>query len=305
MRRSLDFAFRLMDFAYPAEVSAEDFDGPHGAALRVLQSMDFLGSEPGMNPVSSCPYCFSGTPYPLGDRYLCNECHSEVEQRQLQLWRFDLEAFLRWFARVQKLSDGIEQIDDGLWRIGTLTRGDQATECFFLRGAECSALALRRLAAFRSVLILHGRSEPPRIDGIRAPTLLITEALAIDGERIIARPLTNFIGHQHAGAVRFDRKTGVLQVGDMALGRIPNGSREFAFLNVLAGALGEVVPYADLKRAVCLATGSIDSRDEATFCHRLKSRLKKDHGIPAIDRVIEADRAQGGYRLLREAAIAE
>lgn len=306
MRRALESLFRLMDSTCPAEVSAEELDGPHGLMLRMFHRMSFLASEPCMNPVPSCPDCFSGTPYLLGDQYVCNHCRSNVDKRHLQLWRFDLESLLRWFAREQGLRGGIARIDDGLWRLGALDDGPHhIRECFFLRGEACSDMARRRLAAFSSVLILHGRSEPPQIQVIGARMLAITEALTIEGGRLVVRPLPACLGSRQNGVARFDRSTGVLSLGDDPLGRIPPGTREFAFVDRLSSALGEVVAYADLKRAVCRATGSIDSRDEATFCHRLKSRLKKDHGIAAIDRLIQADRALGGYRLLREAVPSE
>jgi len=302
MRHGLESLLRLLDSAHPADASGEEFDGPCGETFRVFQRAGFLATEPAMNPALSCPHCVAGTPYILGGRYVCNRCRSTVDRRHLQLWRFDLEAFLRWFAREQALTGGVEGIDEGLWRLGTFDRGERVSECFFLRGGESSALARRRLAAFRSVLILHGRSEPPRIDGIGAQVLSIIEALTVEGGRLVSRPLSQLFAHRRGGIVHFDRHTGVLLVGDEFLGQIPSGTREFALIDCLWGADGAVIPYADLKRAVSEASGSSDTRDEATYCHRLKSRLKKEHGIAAIDQLIRADRLGGGYMLVREVA---
>ncbi len=305
MPPSLEFLFRLLDASPPAEISAEELDGPHGELLRACRRLGFLADEPGMNPIPSCPYCVSGTPYLLGDRYVCNHCRSRVARRHLQLWRLDLAGLLRWYSREQGLRGEVERVDDGLWRLGTFDDGRLARECFYVRGRESSDLARRRLAAFRSVLLLHGRDERPQCEALDARFLRMAEALVFRGNRLAVRPLAELLDDRRAGAVRFDRRTGTLSLGTDFLGRIAPGTREFAFLECLAVARGEVVAYGDLKRAVCLATGSIDSRDEATYCHRLKSRLKRDHGIVAIDRLIEADRVTGGYRLLREAVLRE
>ncbi|MBI1812414.1 hypothetical protein HY285_00800 [Candidatus Peregrinibacteria bacterium] len=59
--------------------------------------------------------------------------------------------------------------------------------------------------------------------------------------------------------------------------------------------------YTDLKHFVCDQANSRDGTDEATFCHKLKGRIKTDHHIALIDRLIQTDRKSGGYLLLREA----
>jgi hypothetical protein len=55
------------------------------------------------------------------------------------------------------------------------------------------------------------------------------------------------------------------------------------------------VPYADLKHEVLRRSGSADTTEEATFCQKLKSRLKK--GLPAIDRLVVTTNKGDGYRL--------
>lgn len=302
MRRNLEFVLRLLDTNSPADVSAEDFDGPHGGLLRILQAMGVIASEPGMNPVPSCPYCFRGSPYLLGGRYVCDDCGSRVGKQYLQLWRCDLPAFLRWYAGQQGLSGGIEQIDDGLWRLGTIVSGDRASECFYLRGVHVTDLSRRRLAAFRSVLVLHGKPEPPRLDSGGARSLSLAEVITADDNGLAVQPLRSLLNGA-SGRVSFDPRTGVLRVGDAVAGQVPTGTRECAFLERLELSIGEAVPYADLKRSVRRATGSRDERDEATYCQRLKSRLKHQYGITAIDWLIETDRAVQGYRLVSEARI--
>ena len=94
---SLEFLLGLVDDDTP-HVAAEDLDGEHGPALRLWQSMGFLGSEPSMNPVPGCPHCGEGVPYRLGERFVCNACRSTVDHRSLLLWPIDRDAFLRWLA---------------------------------------------------------------------------------------------------------------------------------------------------------------------------------------------------------------
>jgi hypothetical protein len=305
MHASLEFLFRLLDSSCPADFSPEELDGPCGEVLRVCQRMGFLAAEPGKNPVASCPHCQSGTAYRQNQRFVCNRCRSTIDVRELYLWRFDLRAFLNWYCKQQRLSREPEQIDDCAWRLGTLDTKSAVHECFYLRGKACSDLARRRLSAFRSVLILHGKSEPPSIEGIPARMLLMAETLSMRGTHLTVRRLGECLGSHRRLPVRFDPRSGTLCLGDAFLAKIAAGTREFAFVERLAAAKGEVIAYADLKRAVSLATGSIDSRDEATFCHRLKSRLKKNHSIPMIERLIEADPSMGGYRLVRETVLAD
>ncbi len=301
MHRSLEFLLGLLDDSCPAHAAWEDLDGPHGRLLRTFQEMGFLDSEPGMNPVPSCPDCFAGTPYLLDDHYVCNRCHTEVDRRFLQLWRFDLGAFLRWVADEQRLQGGVEQIDDGLWRLGTLRAGPTNFECFFQRGQRRSELGRKRLSAFRDVLLLHGSPNPPTIDGLLGRIVALAGLLETEGEILTTRPLAVLL--QPGGAVGFDAKTGDLRAGDVSLGRVPPGLREYHLVAALWDYAGELVPYADLKRYVCAKAGSHDGTDEATFCQKLKSRLKHVHGIREIDRLIETDRLGGGYRMKAELSL--
>src|SRR5437879_130066 len=103
MSASLEFLLGLLERDYPAYVAQQDLGGPHRATLAAAHKLGFLGGEPGRNPTAACPYCGEGVPYRLGDRHLCNRCHSTIDPKQLRLWRFDLEAFLRWLASKLKL----------------------------------------------------------------------------------------------------------------------------------------------------------------------------------------------------------
>ena len=263
--------------------------------------MGFIGREPGMNPCRSCPHCLAGTPYPVHDRFVCSLCRGEVDVSYLLLWRCDLEAFLGWLIYEQWLLSNFERLDDGLWRLGTLEGEAQVTECFFLRGEGLSDLARRRLAAFRSVLIVHGKAERPDVPGFDGRVVSLLDVLGVEGDRITARPLRSLLSR--GGAVGFDRRTGSLTAGGDFLGRIPPDTREFYLLAFLADRPGETVPYSDLKRYVCQMAGSQDETDEATFCQKMKSRIKRDHGVEGIDGVVRTDRRGGGYVLVPEVAL--
>ena len=248
-----------------------------------------------MNPVPTCPLCLAGTPYRVERRYLCNHCRGEVPIESLQLRRLDLESMLRWLAIAWNLRGEIKQVSDALWRLGSWEVGVEATECFYLRGESLPEAARRRLLAYRSVLVLHGKPARPAIDGFAGRFLSLVDALHIEADRLVVLPLTS--STRRGGPVRFDRRTGTLHAGEERLGRIPPGSREFHLIACLADAPGAVVPYADLKRHVGAASGSRDETEEATFCHKLKSRIKHAHDVEVIDRLIRTDRRSGGYLL--------
>lgn len=295
MDNKLEPLFRLIDESNPALVTSEDFDGPACAALRAFDAMGFLGSEPGMNPSPSCPYCRAGTPYRLPDAYFCGLCRSAVDPQSLLVWCIDVARFLHWFASEQNLEGETERIDESLVRLGTLKTATSSTECFYARGPSLTPTASRRVRAFRRVLILHGRTEPPEIVGTEPRFLSLADTLTIDGVRLSTVPLASFI--EEGGEVRFDVAIGSLSVGGASLGVIPAGTREFAFIECLYRHIGTVVPYADLKEDVCHRSGSRDSTDEATFCHKRKSRLKRMLAGAPIDELIVADRYRGGYAL--------
>src|SRR5206468_7313793 len=96
--------------------------------------------------------------------------------------------------------------------------------------------------------------------------------------------------------VRFDVGTGSLFVDDRLLGEVPLSSKEFFFLRYLAEHLDAFVAYADLKREVLRRSGSRDTTEEATFCHRLKNRIKK-RWVAEIDRLLVTTNKADGYRL--------
>ena len=54
--------------------------------------------------------------------------------------------------------------------------------------------------------------------------------------------------------------------------------------------------YAELKHFVLREAGSTEQADEATFCQRLKSRIKK-LWIPEIDTLVVTSNKGDGYRL--------
>jgi hypothetical protein len=101
------------------------------------------------------------------------------------------------------------------------------------------------------------------------------------------------------GRVRFDRDTGALVVGATLVGEVPLGSREWAFLDCLFVQRDQFVPYRDLKRAVLQCTGGSGDVEDATFCQKLKSRIKQRY-VPGIDRLVVTTNKGDGYRLRAE-----
>ena len=225
MRESLEFLLWLFNAHDPAHVGREDFDGPHGENLRVFQNAGFIASEPCMNPVPSCPHCLRGTPYPIDVKYFCLECGSEVDRRDLWLWRLDSESFLKWISPALGLDGVPERIDAGLWRMGVFGDSAAVTECFYLRGDQPTERALRRLRAFRSVLIFHGKAEEPDIPGTPARIVSLIEFITVRDGHPRCPPLASFL--RHGGRVHFDPDSGAVYAGDVSLGRIDHGTREF------------------------------------------------------------------------------
>lgn len=294
MSASLDFLLGLLEHTYPAHVAWEDFTGAQDPALRGLQGMGLLSQEAGRNPVASCPHCAEGVPYRLGERFLCTRCRSTIDQRHLLLWRLDLDAFLVWLAEGLKLQGGVRHIDRQLWQLGTGTEGDWRFECFYYRGGALTEAEKQRLAAYRQAVVLYGLTRPGAGDHT-GPVVSLLELLDLKRTLTLAKKPRLFVTR---GAVRFDRQTGALQAGDLWLGEVPVLSKEHAFLTVLADRQDRFVPYADLKTAVLQRTGSQDTTEEATFCQKLKSRIKKKW-VSNIDQLIVANKKEGSYRLRR------
>jgi len=112
-----------------------------------------------------------------------------------------------------------------------------------------------------------------------------------------ATPSRSLIVPSPRDDVRFDPDTGTLWAGDTSLGEVPLGSKEYVFLRCLSTHLDRYVAYADLKREVLRRSGSVDTRDEASFCHRLKNRIKMRF-ILRIDQFLVTTNKADGYRLV-------
>jgi hypothetical protein len=290
MRASLEFLLGLLQRRRPC-VAHEDFAGPHGGLLGLLQGMGIVARRPGANPCPGCPHCGEGVPYPLGGRLVCTRCASTVDLRHLLLWPLDAGAFLTWLARELGLRGGVRAVDESLWQLGTWQQGGEATECFYPAPGPLSAAAARRLAAYRNALLLCGLS-PPTGEAARTPFVSLLEVLR-PGEALAVVGLGAVV--RGRDAVRFDAHSGVLWAGDARLGEVTVGSKEFHFLDCLARNLDRFVPYEDLKRHVLRRSGGGDETEEATFCQKLKSRAKKK--IPRLDRLIATTNKADGYRL--------
>lgn len=292
MSSSVELLLGLLDGDAPG-VSHEDFTGSHGAAVRAWQRKGFLSTTPGENPVPGCPHCGEGTPYQMDDRVLCNRCRSTIDPRWLQLWPFDRAAFLRWLASALRLRGEVRPIDAVLWQLGTRGTGGDQCEVFYRRCGHQSPREQSRLHAYRSALVLFGQAPPPLADGFRGDALSLLEVL--EGT---VTPSARDLGElfRPRGRVRFDAHTGALWLGDAWLGEVPLGSKEYCFLERLAADQDCFVPYADLKRAVLRQSGSRDETEGATFCQKLKNRIKRQF-VSRIDAVLVTTNKGDGYRL--------
>lgn len=293
MHPSLELFLGRLDDADPAFASPEDFDGPHGGALELFQALGFLAVEPEANPVPSCPHCAEGAPAAVGGRFLCTACRSEVQWRFLSVWRFSHKAFLGWLAGRLGLDAGVRQVEERLWALGRLRGGEVRYECFYRRPGPLSEPGRRTLAAFRSVLVFYGLPPAPEDAGVHGPRLSLLDVLEL-GTTVEAMPVADLLSR--GGEVRFDRHSGALWRGDVLLGEVPFGSKEYYFLECLAVRLDHFVPYPDIKAYVLRRAGSVDETEEATFCQGLKSRIKRKW-IPMIDRLVITTNKADGYRL--------
>lgn len=293
MRESMEFLLGLLDRDLAPRVAFEDFHSRHRAALQLWQEMRFVAPEPGVNPVPSCPHC-PGRLYLLRGGYRCNLCASTVDHRHLFLWRLDPHAFLIWVAKELRLDGPPERVDERLWQLGSFPQAGVRFECFLCRGGRLSDRGRTRLLAYRNAVLLHALAHGEDIDGFHGPRLSLLELVRQEGESLtVTHP-----GHllRSHGRVRFDEASGLLLAGNVSLGEIPIGCKEYYLLACLWRDLDRFVTYADLKHYVLERAGAADSTEEATFCQKLKSRIKKQW-IPEINRLIVTTNKGDGYRL--------
>ncbi|MGK2908696.1 MAG: hypothetical protein ACSLE1_02670, partial [Sphingobium sp.] len=277
-------------------VAADDFDGPHGAAIRNWQALGFVAREPSADPAPSCPHCGEGTPCSLGGRVLCNACHSAADARDLWLWSFDAGRFLQWLAAEAGLRGGVRRLDAGTWQLGTWATDEERVEFFFRAGGSQSELGRTRISAYRRALIVFGRTRPAGAIPGDAPCVSLLELVRSENGLSVV-PLSE--AFEPNERVRFDAGTGGLWLGTELLGEVPHGSKEYHFLQRLAADLDKFVAYPDLKRDVLSRSGSRDTTDEATFCQKLKSRIKAKW-VPRIDELLVTTNKGDGYRLRAE-----
>lgn len=294
MQASIAFLLGLLADKDPVVVTGEDFEGEHGSALQLWQRQGFVATEPAWNSHPSCPYCQEGRPHLVGNHFRCAACHSVVDRRYLLLWRLDLGAFLRWLTHSLMLRGEVNQLDEQLWQLGTLRSGTTPLECFFCRRGVPGEQARQRLLAYRNALVFRPLPTQSEITGFQGLQRYLLELLSLDRDLLVLAEGTLLQNGRH---VRVDKANGAVWAGSELLGEVAPGSKEYALLILLWRRLDEYVAYSDLKKFVLQATGSADSADEATFCQRLKSRIKKS--IPAIDRLITTTNKADGYRLRR------
>lgn len=294
MDLAIEFLLRLLEHHPAAYVDFDDLRGPYSALLSACQAAGFLSLVPRSHPRPSCPSCGEGVPYRLGERHLCDRCHAEVDPRHLHCWPLDLRVFLVWLAAQLHLRGEVRSVDGRLWQLGAHEDDSGACECFFSLGGPVSAAARERLLAHRNAVVLYGARRPAGADTLPAGTVSLLEVIGL-GDSLVA---THWSGRGN-GAVRFDAASGRLEVGGASLGEVPPGTREHALLACLARRQGRFVAYAAIKREVLRATGGRDTRDAASFCHRLKSRLKKRH-VSGVDALVQTNSRADGYCLRSE-----
>ncbi len=293
MPTSLEFILGLLDTSVPAFVTAEDFAGAHAHALRLWQRLGLLANVPEPHPVPGCPYCLEGSLILLVGRCLCSECQSTVDPSHGLRWRFDLGAFLTWLTAALALEGTPRHVDDSLWQLGTQRTGGLPTEYFLCRSGPLSERGRQRLRAFRSAFVLRFLPEGDEINELAGRCLSLLEILRHEGQLLIALDPQQVL--KSSARVQFDPETGTLRVGETVFGEVPPGSKEYHFLATLAERLDTYVPYADLKHEVLRRSGSMDTTEEATFCQKLKSRMKRV--IPGIDALLVTTGKGDGYRL--------
>ena len=291
---SLAFLLGLLALGAPAFVTGEDIDGPHKDALATWQALGFIGREPGVHPHPTCPHCAEGVPYRAEGRLLCSGCRCVLPPRELLAWPVHREAFLTALATHLGLRGGVRSIDAQFWELGSGNAEGSGVVGFFHADGPLSDPARTKFALYRRVLVLSAAPGAEH-DGL-GRWVPLTAVLDADGA--FARiELPDLL--RQRGRVRFDRETGGLRVGATLVGEIPPGGREWAFLACLAEHLDQFVPYTDLKWAVLRETGGSGETDEATFCQKLKSRIKEKY-VPRIDHLIATTNKGDGYRLRAE-----
>jgi hypothetical protein len=257
--------------------------------------LGFLETEPEPNPVASCPHCREGVPSLLGARYVCGICQSPVDRSHLLLWRWDLEALLSWLALALQLEGGVRRVEEHLWQLGSFTLRQLPCECFFRRRGPLLPQGRKRLLAFRNAILLQALPGGEPVEGFRGHCLSLLEIIRHDQTSLGVADIARMLWDR--GDVSFDEHTGTVRVGDAWIGELPVGSREYFFLAFLSENKDRFVPYADIKHYVLEKSGSRDTTEEATFCQKLKSRIKAKRWIPQIDALIATTRKADGYRL--------
>lgn len=292
MRRSVEFIAGLLAQPGPPLASFDDLNGPHREALWLWQRIGFLSTDPEPLRVPSCPHDDGGTPVRLGERLVCGRCFSAIDSGHLLAWRFDLDAFLSWLTRELLLDGDVRHVDENFWQLGTATDGGEATELFFCR-SDLMDQGRARLSAYRRCLAVT----PLRLldaNALPVPKTSLVDILVMSGDSLSAA-----LPNRPAGGseiVRFDAATGALWVAERLAGEVALGSKEFCLMACLAEHRDAFVSYAELKHEILRRSGSRDTTEEATFCQKLKSRIKKKW-IPEIDRLVMTTNKGDGYRL--------
>lgn len=287
-----EFLLRLLDHHPPALVDFDDLHGRFAALLAACQAAGFLPAAAALHPDPTCEHCGEGLPHGEQGPRVCAGCFSVVGPGRLRCRVLSLPAFLAWLSGQLGLRGEARPVDAGLWQLGTHDDDGRACECFYSLGGPLTEAGRQRLLAYRNAAVLYALRRPSDVERLHA-SLFSLLGLVSAGETLRVR---NPLAGRSVGAVRFDPETGGLSVGGSCCGVLPPGSREHALLAALAARQGEFVAYADLKRDILAACGGGSERDEASFCHRLKNRIKQRH-VTRIGALVVASSRGDGYRL--------
>lgn len=291
MRRPGEIIAGLLERGERAWANARDWTGDDRLTFHKLRGIGALAPEPLLQPSPTCPYCGLGAPHAWSGRIVCDECQTILDPVNCLVWPFHADRFFRWFSRETQLKGTVAPLCAGAWQLGCFVADQVAWECFYAGTQPHSSEAWSRLRAYRNVLLIRG-SIPEEYSTDTGRQVLLANVLG--DFTIDAGTLPECV--RPPGRVRFDPTSGGVWTGSILQGEVSPGSREYYLLARLAAEIDHYVAYGDLKQFVLRESRSRDQTDEATFCQRLKSRIKK-HAIPAIDRLIVTSNKGDGYRL--------
>jgi hypothetical protein len=264
--------------------------GPKADTWEAVRATGLFPDEPSWHPQPVCPFCLEGVPFASGERFVCSTCLRSIDRHHLLAYSFSRERFVQWCARTWKIPGTCVALGDSLWQLGPHELGIVLVRW----PGQLNDAESRRLSALKQAIVLVPRDPPVEVERAGHPHRSLLDLLRPTSP-LTLHPLQRSIGPTQ---FEFDPTTGSLRIAEKLLGTVPVFSREAYLLDVLIQSTERFVPYDELKLRVLQHTGGTDERDDATFCHRLKHRLKQ--AIPDIDRWLITSGKGLGYRMHAE-----